>query len=568
VRDALIHRSAVAGVHVLPEALACLCLICWSAQSAFSIIHEVIPGDCVQDTVNAASPGDTIIMYDGAYAATVVLYGKSLTIASPFLLDGDTSHITQTVISPDNLRPDTGSCFVYAYFEPPPSRLIGLTLVNGTGTYWSNAQGYAGGAVYIHRAELEIRSCRIQNSAAEMGGGVAAIGNPNLHDANLVIRDAMLSECSSMAWGGGVYANWCTLAVRNSNFSNDISVQQSGGAISALATYAEIDSVQVVGCTGVVGGIELFDGGYVANSLFEDNGSTQMYWSTDLALNQSTFVVFNNVFLHNASLSRSIRFCCEPDDYVAFLHNVVADNVGTTASGTILLAGVRGEVGYNLIQNNGGSPVGVLYGYQGSDMRVHHNVITGSFAADSFGCVFLAGPNSHVTLDSNVISGNRGQTINYVNPLHTTIDARNNWWGSATGPYHPTLNPAGQGDTLLSDSVLFIPFLTEPPDTTMPPDYLTAPRQHPEISRTWELMDVFPNPFNQSITLVLAGFTGGDFEISLYNLLGQQVDVVHRGPLTGGRIIYQAPPHLASGVYLLSASDQHDVQTQKVILLK
>ncbi|MBN2452506.1 MAG: right-handed parallel beta-helix repeat-containing protein, partial [Lentisphaeria bacterium] len=38
------------------------------------------------------------------------------------------------------------------------------------------------------------------------------------------------------------------------------------------------------------------------------------------------------------------------------------------------------------------------------------------------------------------------------------VDARNCWWGSPTGPYHPALNAAGQGDRV-SDRVLFQPWL-------------------------------------------------------------------------------------------------------------
>ncbi len=41
----------------------------------------------------------------------------------------------------------------------------------------------------------------------------------------------------------------------------------------------------------------------------------------------------------------------------------------------------------------------------------------------------------------------------------TATDARWNWWGHNTGPYHPTLNPNGQGSSV-SDNVLFHPWLT------------------------------------------------------------------------------------------------------------
>ena len=38
------------------------------------------------------------------------------------------------------------------------------------------------------------------------------------------------------------------------------------------------------------------------------------------------------------------------------------------------------------------------------------------------------------------------------------IDAKNNWWGDNSGPFHPTLNPTGKGDNV-SDYVDFIPWI-------------------------------------------------------------------------------------------------------------
>ena len=42
------------------------------------------------------------------------------------------------------------------------------------------------------------------------------------------------------------------------------------------------------------------------------------------------------------------------------------------------------------------------------------------------------------------------------------VDARGNWWGVSSGPFHATLNPAGGGNAV-SDNVLFEPWLQAPP---------------------------------------------------------------------------------------------------------
>jgi hypothetical protein len=43
-----------------------------------------------------------------------------------------------------------------------------------------------------------------------------------------------------------------------------------------------------------------------------------------------------------------------------------------------------------------------------------------------------------------------------------TMDARNNWWGDASGPYNQQLNPSGRGDNV-SDNVNFQPWLEQQP---------------------------------------------------------------------------------------------------------
>lgn len=54
----------------------------------------------------------------------------------------------------------------------------------------------------------------------------------------------------------------------------------------------------------------------------------------------------------------------------------------------------------------------------------------------------------------------------------TDSDLRNNWWGTASGPFHPTMNPTGEGDEVFFgiDSGGFLtPFLTQAPVNNPPP---------------------------------------------------------------------------------------------------
>ncbi|HEX3131762.1 MAG TPA: right-handed parallel beta-helix repeat-containing protein, partial [Thermoanaerobaculia bacterium] len=81
-----------------------------------------------------------------------------------------------------------------------------------------------------------------------------------------------------------------------------------------------------------------------------------------------------------------------------------------------------------------------------------------------------------------LFSGNRLQSNTGNGLTHAgsgILDARNNWWGAPSGPFHPTLNPAGQGNRV-SDNVLFDPWLTSPEGAPLaPPSPLLEP-QPPE----------------------------------------------------------------------------------------
>ena len=56
-----------------------------------------------------------------------------------------------------------------------------------------------------------------------------------------------------------------------------------------------------------------------------------------------------------------------------------------------------------------------------------------------------------------------GNTYGIFNSSTLDVDARGNWWGDASGPYHPTKNPNGKGNRV-SDYVIIEPWLPKPID--------------------------------------------------------------------------------------------------------
>lgn len=81
-------------------------------------------------------------------------------------------------------------------------------------------------------------------------------------------------------------------------------------------------------------------------------------------------------------------------------------------------------------------------------------------------------------------------------------------------------------------------------------------------------MSVYPNPFNSALGISLTVPLNHEVTITLYDLLGREVDVIHRGMLDNATLSYTTSPSLASGIYFLRAATATQTQMQKVVLLK
>ena len=69
---------------------------------------------------------------------------------------------------------------------------------------------------------------------------------------------------------------------------------------------------------------------------------------------------------------------------------------------------------------------------------------------------------SDITYPADIIRfnnfDNNTEAVRVFGTYATSVNAENNWWGDASGPYHPTLNPDGSGDQV-SDNVDFEPWI-------------------------------------------------------------------------------------------------------------
>lgn len=160
-----------------------------------------IPADylSIQQGIDAAGPGDTVLVSPGSYKENINYNGKNITVASLFLTTRDTSYISRTIIDGNK----AGSVVTFNSEEKATAVLSGFTITHGSSSSgggifccnsspaWrniiliSNTASYSGGGIYCGwNSRPVLENVTITNNAAQSGGGMSCDGSDPVFDRN------------------------------------------------------------------------------------------------------------------------------------------------------------------------------------------------------------------------------------------------------------------------------------------------------------------------------------------------------------------------------------------------
>ncbi len=155
------------------------------------IIH--IPEDfsLIQMGIDASADGDTIILSNGIYSENIELSGSRIVLGSEFLLDGHSSHITDTVLDGDH----NGSCAVIS--DSPSVEITGLTVTHGSGS--PVEESILGGGILVLNSAVDLKYLYVTQNEAQYGGGIFT------DNAAVFMSHCLIFENMGLPYGAGIF---------------------------------------------------------------------------------------------------------------------------------------------------------------------------------------------------------------------------------------------------------------------------------------------------------------------------------------------------------------------------
>jgi len=361
-------------------------IFCFIIETNAQIIR--IPSDfsTIQAGINSAATGDTVLVAEGTHFENINFKGKAITVASQFIMDGDTSHISKTIINgSQSTKPDTASVVTMWSGEDTTSVLMGFTITGGRGTIardigYGSAESYmSGGGVIINHSGGKIVHNIIEgNHLADPGNktrgaiGCGILASVN-HNHTAIIRANIIRNNTSIddaSWGGGVSLFGGRMLVENNAIlGNTLNGQGYAGGpgifheneyyigtiedviirnnlIMGNKAYSE-NNVGFGGGIGVSFGFGSYDKLQIYNNVIAENFAEGVGGGVYSCCSKSR--LFNNTLINNEAAVQGNSIHCEVGSKVFMYNNIVWSDVGNAIS-EILGGGTSISAYYNMLE--------------------------------------------------------------------------------------------------------------------------------------------------------------------------------------------------------------------------
>jgi hypothetical protein len=521
----------------------------------------------IQAAINAAVNGDTVLVDEGTYLVNLILT-KKIILGSRYIVDGDTSHISKTIL--DGSTPthaDSASVILIQGEADSTTQIVGFTLTKGGGTkiiapinlggpYYTYRSG---GAVQVLAAGARISHNIIRNNTCV---GPSTLGN--------IANDPAVSIWGDLTWTAGPRYWIIEHNLIKDNQTTGYGAEGCairGGGVGRIVGNVIINnrstgsnySNGAVAVWGAPGPQDVLISGNFIKGNIGGTGAAISAWGIDWGtLTYRPVVTFtNNMIVGNGSGGVSTIYT-NTGDY-RFINNTIASNL---APRTIQLSEGRGSTSNRFFNNiiwNPSASTGEFY--IGGLAVGSYNLVRTGFAGDGniTSDPWLVGTDTLMpSITPNHLSPVMGKGL-----MSATINGLLMTAPSTDFLGHPRPRTATSNPDLGAIETDLIT-LTEDVVSTIPSEFA--------------LDQNYPNPFNPETKIGFRMKERGRVEVSVMNILGQRVAVLVEGERAAGyhEAVFSREygvERLPSGIYLYrmmvqTASGERFESVKKMILMK
>lgn len=236
-----------------------------AATSLYAAVHEV-PGtySTIQAAINAAAPGDVIVLADGVYSGegnrNIDFMGKAITLRSA---NGSANCVIDVNAIPGT--PYRG--FIFQHGETATSVLEGVTITRGATLTGAVADQFNGGGILCTSSSPTIRDCVLSNNdAACWGGGICCT------HASPIITGCTIVGNTTGDEGGGVFAwNNSYPTIRNTVIAYNVADSIGGGILNFGGAGFTVENCTIYGNEASWGAGMYAPLGVISNSIVRGN---------------------------------------------------------------------------------------------------------------------------------------------------------------------------------------------------------------------------------------------------------------------------------------------------------